>query len=83
MACESQSTVFRQIARRSYADWPEYDSTPLYDRTSLATGRSGGTRRLTMLDATDEVFTETRGVRYDIVGSRVDFVGLDLYLDTE
>lgn len=28
--------VFRQIARRSYTDWPVYDSTPLYDRTSLA-----------------------------------------------
>lgn len=34
--CESQRTVFREIARRSYTDWPVYDSTPLYDRTSLA-----------------------------------------------
>ena len=29
-------TVFRRIARRSHADWPVYDSTPLYNRTSLA-----------------------------------------------
>ncbi len=36
MDCESQRTVFRQIARRSYTDWPVYDSTPLYDRTPLA-----------------------------------------------
>lgn len=28
--------MFQQIARQSYADWPAYDSTPLYDRTSLA-----------------------------------------------
>ncbi len=28
--------VFQQIARQSYADWPAYDSTSLYDRTSLA-----------------------------------------------
>ncbi len=28
--------MFQQIARHSYADWPAYDSTPLYDRTSLA-----------------------------------------------
>ncbi|MFC7251667.1 transposase [Halomicroarcula sp. GCM10025324] len=34
--CESQRTVFRQIACRSYTDWPVYNSTPLYDRTSLA-----------------------------------------------
>jgi IS4 transposase len=33
---ESRRTVFRRIARRSHADWPVYDSTPLYDRTSLA-----------------------------------------------
>ncbi|WP_425491839.1 transposase [Halohasta salina] len=33
---ESRRTVFRQIARRSYVEWPAYDSTPLYDRTSLA-----------------------------------------------
>ncbi|WP_394348055.1 transposase [Halorubrum sp. ASP1] len=32
---ESRRTVFRQIARLSYAEWPAYDSTPLYDRTSL------------------------------------------------
>jgi IS4 transposase len=33
---KSRRTVFRQIARRSYVEWPAYDSTPLYDRTSLA-----------------------------------------------
>jgi len=33
---EFRRTVFRRIARRSHADWPVYDSTPLYDRTSLA-----------------------------------------------
>jgi IS4 transposase len=33
---ESRRTVFRQVARRSHAEWPAYDSTPLYDRTSLA-----------------------------------------------
>jgi IS4 transposase len=32
----SRRTVFRGIARRSYIEWPAYDSTPLYDRTSLA-----------------------------------------------
>jgi len=32
---ESRRTVFRQIARLSYVEWPAYDSTPLYDRTSL------------------------------------------------
>ena len=35
-ASESKRTVFRQIARRSYTDWPVYDSTPLYDRASPA-----------------------------------------------
>ena len=33
---ESRRAVFRQIARRSYVEWPVYESTPLYDRTSLA-----------------------------------------------
>jgi len=33
---ESRRTVFRQVARRSHAEWPAYNSTPLYDRTSLA-----------------------------------------------
>jgi len=32
---DSRRTVFRQIASQSYADWPVYDSTPLYDRGSL------------------------------------------------
>jgi len=33
---ESRRTVFRSIAQRSYVEWPAYESTPLYDRTSLA-----------------------------------------------
>ncbi|ELY86492.1 transposase [Natrialba taiwanensis] len=33
---ESHRTVFRQIAQQPYTEWPVYDSTPLYDRTSLA-----------------------------------------------
>ena len=32
----SRRTIFRQISRRSHIEWPAYDSTPLYDRTSLA-----------------------------------------------
>ena len=32
----SRRTVFRGIAQQSYVEWPAYDSTPLYDRTSLA-----------------------------------------------
>ncbi|NLV05943.1 transposase [Haloarcula rubripromontorii] len=32
----SHRTVFRRIARRSNVEWPVYNSTPLYDRTSLA-----------------------------------------------
>lgn len=34
--CESHRRVFRQIARKSHVEWPEYNSTPLYDRCSLA-----------------------------------------------
>lgn len=33
---KSKRAVFRRIARQSYTEWPVYDSTPLYDRTSLA-----------------------------------------------
>lgn len=33
---ESRRTIFRRIAQRSYVEWPAYDSTPLYDRTSIA-----------------------------------------------
>lgn len=33
---ESRRTVFRRIADRPYADWPVYDATPLYERSSLA-----------------------------------------------
>lgn len=33
-ACESHRTVFRRIVQ--HVDWPVYDSTPLYDRSSLA-----------------------------------------------
>ncbi|ERG98958.1 MAG: hypothetical protein J07HQX50_00100 [Haloquadratum sp. J07HQX50] len=32
----SRRAIFRQIAQRSYTDWPTYDSTGLYDRTSLS-----------------------------------------------
>jgi hypothetical protein len=32
---ESQRIVFRHIAQLPYYDWPTYDSTPLYDRSSL------------------------------------------------
>jgi hypothetical protein len=34
-SCDSRRTVFRRIAHRAYTDWPVYDSTPLYNRTSL------------------------------------------------
>lgn len=34
--CESRRTVFRQITQESYIDWPAYESTPLFDRSSLA-----------------------------------------------
>jgi IS4 transposase len=33
---DSQRTVFRTIAATPFRDWPIYDSTPLYNRTSLA-----------------------------------------------
>ena len=33
---KSNRPVFRRIARQSHVDYPVYDSTPLYDRTSLA-----------------------------------------------
>ncbi|WP_138005522.1 transposase [Halalkalirubrum salinum] len=33
---ESQRIVFRRIAHQQHVEWPTYDSTPLYDRTSLA-----------------------------------------------
>lgn len=33
---ESRRTVFRQITQESYIDWPAYESTPLFDRSSLA-----------------------------------------------
>ncbi|WP_058365913.1 transposase [Haloparvum sedimenti] len=32
----SRRTVFRRLAQRSFVEWPVYDSTSLYDRTSLA-----------------------------------------------
>ena len=34
--CESRRTVFRQIAQQQHVEWPTYDSTPLYDRSSLS-----------------------------------------------
>lgn len=33
--CESRRSVFRRIAQKRHVEWPEYDSTPLYDRSSL------------------------------------------------
>ncbi len=33
---ESRCSVFRRIAHHQHVEWPTYDSTPLYDRTSLA-----------------------------------------------
>ena len=33
--CTSRRRVFRRIARKSHVEWPAYDSTPLYDRSSL------------------------------------------------
>jgi IS4 transposase len=35
LTCESRRTVFRQIAQRSYTEWPTYESSPLFDRSSL------------------------------------------------
>jgi len=32
---ESRRTVFQRIAKRPHADWPVYDATPLYERSSL------------------------------------------------
>ncbi len=32
---ESRRSVFRQIVKQSYVDWPAYESTPLFDRRSL------------------------------------------------
>jgi hypothetical protein len=34
-ARESRRTVFCLIAQLSYVDWPTYESSPLFDRTSL------------------------------------------------
>jgi len=31
----SRRTIFRRIARHPHIEWPAYDSTPLYDRSSL------------------------------------------------
>ena len=31
----SRRDVFRQIAQRPHVDWPAYDSTPLYEWSSL------------------------------------------------
>jgi IS4 transposase len=36
----SRRAIFRQIAQRTHVEWPTYDSTPIYDRTSLAGLRS-------------------------------------------
>ncbi|QZP39267.1 transposase [Halobaculum magnesiiphilum] len=33
---DSQRTVFRHIARDPHYDWPSYNSTPFYDRSTLA-----------------------------------------------
>ncbi|KAB7515036.1 transposase [Halosegnis rubeus] len=33
---DSRRAVYRRVAQRPHIDWPAYDSTPLYDRTSLA-----------------------------------------------
>ena len=33
---ESRRDVFRRIAKRPHTDWPVYDATPLYERSSLA-----------------------------------------------
>ena len=33
---DSRRTVFRTIAETTYSEWPAYDSTPLYDRSSLS-----------------------------------------------
>ncbi|MHC3381915.1 transposase [Haloarcula sp. H-GB5] len=35
-SCDSQRTVFRRVAQQSIVEWPAYDSTPLYDQSSLA-----------------------------------------------
>ncbi|MFA1612573.1 transposase [Halobellus rubicundus] len=32
---ESRRSVFQRIANRPHADWPVYDATPLYERSSL------------------------------------------------
>ncbi|MFB9813696.1 transposase [Haloarcula sebkhae] len=34
-SCDSQRTVFRRIAQQSFIKWPAYNSTSLYDRSSL------------------------------------------------
>ena len=39
-ARESRRTVFCPIAQLSYVDWPTYESSPLFDRTSLSKSES-------------------------------------------
>jgi hypothetical protein len=33
---DSRRAVYRRVTQRLHIDWPAYNSTPLYDRTSLA-----------------------------------------------
>ena len=33
---DSRRAIYRRVTQRPHIDWPAYDSTPLYDRTSLA-----------------------------------------------
>jgi len=47
----SQRTVFRHIAQHPYYDWPNYDSSPLYDPSSL--------------DAVEEDIREVASVWFD------------------
>ncbi|WP_267644086.1 transposase [Haloarchaeobius amylolyticus] len=38
--CESRRTIFRWVSQRSHVEWPAYDSSPLYDRSSLTALKS-------------------------------------------
>jgi IS4 transposase len=74
----SRRAVFREIARTSYYNWPAYDTTPLYDSTSLG-ALDEDIRTVASVWFSHDYHNSVDEFIYDLPLQYVDFTNHDRY----
>jgi len=75
----SRRAVFREIARTSYYNWPAYDTTPLYDSTSLG-ALDEDIRTVASVWFSHDYHNSVDEFIYDLPLQYVDFTNHDRYI---